>query len=361
MKKLVVLDHLKKLADSARNYVDSSVLKVTNSTLQSLTALQNKLVPSGGLPGQVLIKKSKTDHDVEWTGYIVNDDLLDNSYFVGGGSHKGGGQFPINQRGQTEWTSSGYTIDRWYLIKDGNGTVKLTSDGIEIIRTSGTYFDFRQRMQSIDESSQYTFSILTSEGLYSGTSSKDSPSILTVPISSIGHLYFIKESGTWQVLIRSIRNDAPILVKAAKLERGDRQTLAHQDADGNWVLNKIPDFATELAKCQRYQIQLRPESYNNYICLPCQHALKETEMQIFIPTPVTLRTLPTISYTGKFILVNYENGSSDPGIEVTDIKCKYYTTNGIYLTISTAGNLRRSVVYSFAGFPEANLLIDSNL
>ena len=42
-------------------------------------------------------------------------------------------------------------------------------------------------------------------------------------------------------------------LKAVKLELGPVQTLAHQDADGNWVLNDPPpNKALELLKCQRY-------------------------------------------------------------------------------------------------------------
>ena len=42
-------------------------------------------------------------------------------------------------------------------------------------------------------------------------------------------------------------------ILAAKLELGTHQTLAHQDAAGNWVLNDPPpDKALELLKCQRY-------------------------------------------------------------------------------------------------------------
>ena len=39
---------------------------------------------------------------------------------------------------------------------------------------------------------------------------------------------------------------------AAKLELGTTQTLAHQDENGNWVLNEIPDYGEQLARCQRY-------------------------------------------------------------------------------------------------------------
>ena len=39
--------------------------------------------------------------------------------------------------------------------------------------------------------------------------------------------------------------------KAAKLELGTQQTLAHQE-NGVWVLNEIPDYGEQLARCQRY-------------------------------------------------------------------------------------------------------------
>ena len=44
------------------------------------------------------------------------------------------------------------------------------------------------------------------------------------------------------------------VIRAAKLELGSQQTLAHQDAAGNWVLNDPPpDKTLELLKCQWYQ------------------------------------------------------------------------------------------------------------
>ena len=44
-----------------------------------------------------------------------------------------------------------------------------------------------------------------------------------------------------------------LYIKAAKLELGPVQTLAHKDENGNWILNDPPPSkALELAKCQRY-------------------------------------------------------------------------------------------------------------
>jgi hypothetical protein len=40
-------------------------------------------------------------------------------------------------------------------------------------------------------------------------------------------------------------------VKAVKLELGSEQTLAHLE-NGVWVLNEIPDYETQLLRCQRF-------------------------------------------------------------------------------------------------------------
>ena len=47
-------------------------------------------------------------------------------------------------------------------------------------------------------------------------------------------------------------------IVAAKLELGDTQTLCHQE-NGVWVLNEIPNYAEELAKCQRYLYVIKNE------------------------------------------------------------------------------------------------------
>ena len=43
-----------------------------------------------------------------------------------------------------------------------------------------------------------------------------------------------------------------LYIKAIKLELGEQQTLAHQNGDGAWVLNELPDYGGELLRCQRY-------------------------------------------------------------------------------------------------------------
>ena len=74
---------------------------------------------------------------------------------------------------------------------------------------------------------------------------------------------------------------------AIKLELGDQQTLAHQDADGNWVLNEIPDYGEQLARCQRYFQTFATES------------LRPTNALDFRPVMRATPALSTITVGGK--------------------------------------------------------------
>ena len=90
-----------------------------------------------------------------------------------------------------------------------------------------------------------------------------------------------------RVMFQINKNGGSVKIKAAKLEYGDRQTLAHQDADGNWVLNEIPDYGEQLARCQRYYLSNKQR--NAY-----GKSASATTAYVDIPTPVTMRALPAI-------------------------------------------------------------------
>lgn len=145
-----------------------------------------------------------------------NPNLLDNWYFVGGGSQQGGGQFPINQRGQTSYPNAGYTLDRWKLT---SGSVSLASGGITL---SGTLTQIRE--QPVGR--PVTASALLSDGTMITPAYNDSTKTFTLTASG-------------QTVI------------AVKLELGSEQTLAHQE-NGVWVLNELPDYQQTLLDCMRF-------------------------------------------------------------------------------------------------------------
>ncbi|MCH5195613.1 MAG: hypothetical protein J1F28_02795 [Oscillospiraceae bacterium] len=177
---------------------------------------------------------------------ISNLNLLDNWYFTD----------PINQRGASGTVSDmGYFIDRWKLT---DGTVEITSGGLVL---NGTIV---QRLETTP-SQAVTATYLTSSGVQSAEYDSDAK---TFSISGNG-----------------------VLVIATKLEIGGRQTLAHQDDIGKWVLNDPPPNKTlELMKCQRYFIALK-----QYEVFKGANVRTGDYIDFFVPTPVQMRAIPAVS------------------------------------------------------------------
>ena len=178
--------------------------------------------------------------------FPCNPNLLDNWYFGN----------PVNQRGQTEYTGSGYGIDRWKIQNDTNLTV---GDGFCTLNGS---WDIRQILENLPKAT-YTASILfknsTANALQilfghktggdeSVAVSHDASGLLAGTISNIDLSNFMI----------SLSGSGSVDIIAVKLELGSQQTMAHQE-NGVWVLNEIPDYGEQLRRCQRY---LRPAGYN---------------------------------------------------------------------------------------------------
>lgn len=191
-----------------------------------------------------------------------NPSLLINGYFLN----------PVNQRGQTEYLGTGYAIDGW-RTKGANTKITLLSDGIQFGKGDTTgYAHFQQFMEGIPEGAALTASVIVDGNLYVKSVA---PGWVypTENDSALGYMYITVKTGTSVALNivattnnlvslyfyfgGSIANeDAQTKLSAAKLELGSIQTLAHQDESGNWVLNEIPDYAEELAKCQWYSREM---------------------------------------------------------------------------------------------------------
>lgn len=190
-------------------------------------------------------------------GSSTRRNLLDNWYFVGGGSQQGVGQFPINQRAITSVNASNNLIDRWRIYRYVSGSATLTPNGINL---SGD-FDFGESIESARlpniPNLPVTISALFSDGSFVSTTSilsnNGDSEFITVPISSNASLDYTRN---WQsdidLFAFSLKSNASIIPIAAKLELGSSQTLAYKDEGGNWQLFETPDYAEELAKCQRY-------------------------------------------------------------------------------------------------------------
>ena len=267
-----------------------------------------------------------------------NENLLDNWYFVGGGSQQGGGQFPINQRGQTSYTgTAGYGIDRWTVTK--NTSLGIIQNGITLSDASST--GATSLIQYVNPISEYygktvTFSALIENyGLYSVTASiSEEFGNKSIPVPTIGNMLIGNASSNGHLYVRFGANSFPSgqsgTIIAAKLELGYLSTLARKDEDGNWILNDPPpNFQQELAKCQRYYIAL-----NGYGWIGSgQVDVGGVGGQFFIPTPVSMRALPTCSGNLRIY-----NGSNNMEVDITGISG--YNENGAngHFTLSGFNN-----------------------
>lgn len=230
---------------------------------------------------------------------FVRPNILVNGYFVGGGSQQGGGQFPINQRGQTSYSGAVYTIDRWRLW-DSSGTFTIHNGYIE--STKAFFQDIESGvlagMKSAAE--QITVSFLTSDNVLGvATSPYDVVNDNWVAEFDTGGYFDLLPGGTFALQFGGANITKFI---AIKLELGDTQTLAHQE-NGEWVLNEIPNYQQELAKCQRYFVNLNMLSAG-YPTAGGATAYNASTEYVVVNLPVPMRTQPTVSFVGNWYLQN---------------------------------------------------------
>lgn len=225
------------------------------------------------------------------TARVSNPNLLDNWCFLD----------PVNQIGHTEYTSSGYTIDRWYFFSDSGKHTLLVEDGyISLVNGSGNNSWIRQCVEDDFESGcQLTISALFKADAAgrqvalkcSNADNFNQGKIKWFTAAEAGTLYLISFTVTPYThssfeFIASITNESVTNLLAMKVEFGSVQTLAHKEGD-TWVLNDPPpDKALELLKCQRYYQVFATQS------------LRPTKAEDFRPPMRTTPALGTIVIDG---------------------------------------------------------------
>lgn len=250
--------------------------------------------PLTGLPEQV----DKLDHTAQEIDDAVglapqlsNPNLLDNWYFA----------YPVNQRNVSGTIDAvGYFLDRWKLV---SGSVTIGSNGITL---NGTIAQILETAVGTD----VTASALTTEGVVVASYDNNSKTISL--------------TGTGQTFV------------AAKLELGTQQTLAHQE-NGVWVLNEIPDYGEQLARCQRHQLRVGYKEDSTYSpVLATGVAVSSASIRVLIPTPVTMRKNPVISFFGSDTISTIHAIGNGVSLTPTAIDARV-NSNGIFLNLTVSG------------------------
>lgn len=202
---------------------------------------------SDGMPSGYYTSRyngEEIDNAITKTSQLTGRNLLDNWYFVN----------PINQRGLDSYANSSglYGIDRWKILSGLSNFcyVEINDGYVSIVNantTPGNYIYVAQYFEHdiTPAGVPRTVSIMDKDGIV--RSSTNSNVINWV----YGDGIYIYQGDAKSL---NIRLDAGkrLNMKAIKLELGSSQTIAHQDIAGNWMLNEIPDYGEQLARCQRY-------------------------------------------------------------------------------------------------------------
>lgn len=144
------------------------------------------------------------------------------------------------------YPGSGNTIDRW-LNNSGYNSLELTSEGVAIHvgSASSVWYTTIQNLPA----GVYTLSALVYA--QSGAMSLAVPGKSQNVDGNPGIVSMTFELTAFRASTMIMFGGAvgTKYIKAAKLELGSYQTLAHQDGQGNWVLNEIPNKVIETVKC----------------------------------------------------------------------------------------------------------------
>ena len=159
------------------------------------------------------------------------------------------------------------------------------------------------------------------------------------------------------------------IIKAAKLELGPVQTLARQDADGNWVLNDPPpNFALELAKCQRYQYVIK-------------HSVKDSQtpswpgcissagkwLHTFVVLPVPLAKIPAVVYQNVTTTIRTISGYSniatynEPGTPASMSVQYLVGSQDLVLMLTFTSEIGTNNTPSTISLRSGQIILDANL
>lgn len=281
---------------------------------------------------------------------ICAPNLLDNWYFLD----------PINQVGTKSFDCSAkdyYTCDRWISNRT---IINFTKNGLEVkVGTDCNNGWVAQRVPSDMPGvvgNTVTFSAIIDDKLFSISGrvpvKGESPDFLGKSWTDGDVTYFLRFENLNSDTYRDIctfqiwcnTKEHMYTVKAAKLEVGSHQTLAHKEG-AKWVLNDTPPNKTlELLKCQRHNLVLNSNGAT-YGVVGHGVGTSTTVANIQVPITTEMRANPLVTFSGKWCLS--ANTPSSDHKTVTKMTFDATSSSNLYVSINaeatglTAGTFYR--------------------
>lgn len=296
-------------------------------------------------------QKSQAKTNLGAPQFVCNPNLLDNWYFGN----------PVNQRGMTTYGERPqYTIDRWKIndnwayVDVNNGYITIRGNDVNGYGGISELLENQEELigKNVTVSvllKPYTSIVLMGKQICDGADNNF-------------NLYTVSEewkSGSYVDIsaMSPVAVNTPIAdIIAIKLELGTQQTLAHKE-NGVWVLNEIPDYGEQLAKCQRYYFDSRygasENTKNAYVVVA--HNISTWLVSNF-KFPVPMRTAPSIiiySISGTANKISFWTSNADvPNNSATAniVTIGVCGFNGVLMTSEVASN-----IYSFHIIANAEL------
>ena len=261
-----------------------------------------------------------------------NPNLLDNP------------DFKINQRGLSVYTQSvkgaKMSIDRWAIYKRSStktGDVTLTpnsSGGLVLNNQTDELAALYQRIENFSDlfGKQITYSASINGSVLSLTTT------CTNATAQSGNIVFTDDKSAylriWVVLNTYVQFEIylsagkSITVDWAKVEMGGVATPFCP-----------PNPATELEKCQRYLTVYRGGS----VRILGGVAISESYQNIYIQTPVSMRVVPSISYSNMVLALD-KDGNTTRNISQIVVACSYAdSTNHIKIRCTFDNNNKLTI------------------
>lgn len=238
--------------------------------------------------------------------------------------------FLINQRGFSSSSDSGLTtVDMWKR-NSNSVSASVVSNGIELTFSSSSRLQQFIENPSRFDNKTVTISCVVED--FSGgpncnlhlriNNTYDEGRSVDITGNGLFSATFTLPSGITAMSFDLIGKSGSYTVVGTKFEIGDKQTLAKVSSSGEVEFIEQPD-PLEILKCQRFLFVVDD---NERLAAS---SLSGNRFSVTIPTPITMRTTPTVQDPGLLFVHNGANQFYS--YEITDIVSK---DNAIRLAIS---------------------------